>query len=532
MKKIKWMILLLVIIMLPTTVLAKDLAAVPSAQELQINREVTNIRGYNINDSNYYMLRDMAVGLGRHGMEFSLWGDNKSIVANMDKVYVPKDVSAVDFSSAQKPIAKTMILQIINEGVKENHSVRVYNIHGYNFFKLRDLGKIMGFGVDYDSELNRAVVHTHNENIDKVVLGNERLMDEYSHLIRGKNVGLITNQTGIDSRGIRTVDKLYNSADTNLIAIYSPEHGLDGKAKAGEWVESYMDDKLGLPVYSIYGKTREPSKKMLEGVEVLIFDIQDIGSRTYTYVSSMNYGMRAAKKAGIPFIVLDRPNPIGDKVEGYMLEPKYKTFVGVDEMPMSHGMTAGELAQYYNRDIGVDLTVVPMHGYTRDMIWQDTGLPFSQTSPNIPDLRSAFNYMATGSGSGTGVHQGLQFSWVGHKDVDGKELEKRLNDFGLEGIKFKQQKRSSGDGVELIVTDYKSYNPARTGYVILATINQLTDITVPVETTEIPMFEKIQGSDKMGLALLRKLSPQEILDEYQEDIDRWMKIRKDYLIYQ
>lgn len=524
-------VILAVFLLWPINILANT-KAIPSPQQLEINEETTDITGYNIDGYNYYMLRDLAVGFGRHGLDFSLWGDDKAVVINKDKVYVPKDTSEVDKTTVQNPIKKQMRLQVIENNQKRNYPVDVYNIGGYNFFKLRDLGEILGYGVDYDEVNDRAVVTIKRESKGKVTLGNERLLSEYSHLIDGKRVGLVTNQTGIDSRGRRTVDKINDYPGAELVAIYSPEHGLDGKTRAGAWVESYTDKTLNLPVYSIYGKTREPSMNMLKNVDVLIFDIQDIGSRTYTYVSTMNYSMKAAKKAGIPFVVLDRPNPLGDTVEGYTVEPKYLTFVGVDETPLAHGMTIGELAQFYNRKIGVDLTVVPMTGYKRDMVWQDTGLPFSQTSPNIPDLKSAFNYMATGMGDGTGVHQGLQFSWVGHKDIDGRELEARLNSENLPGIRFKNKKRSSGDGVELIVTDYRAYNPARTGYTILATFNQMVDINVPVETKgEIPMFEKIQGSDKMGKALLKKWSASDIINDYQKDVEKFKQIRKDYLIY-
>ncbi|MCL6559203.1 MAG: DUF1343 domain-containing protein, partial [Firmicutes bacterium] len=214
----------------------------------------------------------------------------------------------------------------------------------------------------------------------KVKLGDELLVSKYHQLIEGKRVGLITNQSGVTSQGKSIIDVLSGDKSIRLAALYGPEHGIDGAAKAGEYVESYIHPKLGIPVYSLYGKTRMPTEEMLLDVDVLLFDIQDIGARSYTYMSTLNYCMVAAQRYHKPVIVLDRPNPLGGEiVEGPVLEDPYKTFVGVDNLPMAHGMTAGELALFFNRTIGADLKIIPMEGYTRKMIYQDTGLPWVQT---------------------------------------------------------------------------------------------------------------------------------------------------------
>ena len=244
-------------------------------------------------------------------------------------------------------------------------------------------------------------------------LGDEVLFSRYRHLIEGKRVGLITNQSGVNSQGRSTIDALANDPTVQLVALYGPEHGIDGQAKAGASVESYTHPTLNIPVYSLYGATRMPTETMLKDIDVLLYDVQDIGARTYTYISTLNYAMKAAKQYGKQVVVLDRPNPLGgETVEGPVLGDAFETFVGVDNLPMAHGMTAGELARFFNREIGADLKVIPMEGYTRDMIYQDTGLPWVATSPNIQTIDSVFGYMATGLGEGTGVSQ-AGFTWIG-----------------------------------------------------------------------------------------------------------------------
>lgn len=280
-----------------------------------------------------------------------------------------------------------------------------------------------------------------------VKLGNEVLLESYCHLIDGKKVGLVTNQTGVDSRGISFIDILVATGRTKLIALYAPEHGIDGTARAGAWVDSYRHPRYDIPVYSLYGSTRMPTYEMLLKIEVLLFDIQDIGARSYTYMSTLQYCLVAAEKYKKPLIVLDRPNPLGGLiVEGPVLEDPYKSFLGVDNLPMAHGMTAGELALFFNRHIGADLTVIPMESYHRAMAFLDTGLPFVQTSPNIPDLSSAYGYMATGLGEGTGVFQADKFRWIGGKGLDAVRFAELLNGAGLPGVLFVPEVRGTAGG--------------------------------------------------------------------------------------
>lgn len=367
----------------------------------------------------------------------------------------------------------------------------------------------------------------------RVILGNERITTEFSYLIDGKKLGLVTNQTGINKDGLRTVDLLYKYPNSTLTSIYSPEHGLDGKAPAGAYVDSYVDKTLNLPVYSLYGSTRKPTTAMLKNVDVMIFDMQDIGSRTYTYMSTLNYVMKACKENNIPIIVLDRPNPLGGLiVEGYILEDKYETFVGVDNLPLQHGMTSGELAKFFNREIGSDLIVIPMKNYTRDMIWQETGIPFVQTSPNIPNINSAFCYIATGMGEGTTLGQADQFTWVGTTGINSTILANKLNSYNLPGVTFTPETKTTRGGVRLSITDYKKFNPARTSVYIITTVNQMKPLNIPVETNGvIPMFEKIWGTNRFGRALKSQASPEAVIASYQNELNAFKAVRKNYLIY-
>ncbi|MDW7673668.1 MAG: DUF1343 domain-containing protein [Bacillota bacterium] len=366
----------------------------------------------------------------------------------------------------------------------------------------------------------------------KLMLGNEVLMAKHKNLIKGKKIGLVTNQSGVNSQGKSLIDILATDESIQLVALYGPEHGIDGVAKAGAYVESYTHPQLGIPVYSLYGSTRMPTKEMLDKVDVLLFDMQDIGARTYTYMSTLNYVMVAAQKYNKPVIVLDRPNPVGGEiVEGPVLEDPFKTFVGVDNLPMAHGMTAGELALFFNRDIGADVKVIPMEGYTRKMNFLDTGLTWVQTSPNIPDIDSVFGYMATGLGEGTGIYQADQFKWIGGKGIDSQKFANLLNQAGLSGVTFIPENKGTAGGVRLRIDDYHSFNPARAGIYALTYGFSLGDFKVPKSGQTVVMFDKIMGTDKIGRYLEQGLTPQQIEANYAAQLEDFKKERGKYLIY-
>jgi uncharacterized protein YbbC (DUF1343 family) len=365
-----------------------------------------------------------------------------------------------------------------------------------------------------------------------VKLGNEVLLDDYYHLIDGKNVGLITNQTGVDSQGNSFIDNLLDSRRARLIALFAPEHGLDGTARAGAWVHSYNHPEYDIPVYSLYGSTRMPTEEMLLKIETLLFDIQDIGARSYTYMSTLQYCMIAAERYNRSIIVLDRPNPLGGvNVEGPVMEDAFKSFVGVDNISMAHGMTTGELALFYNRNIGADLTVIAMDGYYRGMSFEDTGLPFVQTSPNIPNIESLYGYMATGLGEGTGVFQRDQFRWVGGQGLDSVSYAKLLNSANLPGVNYIPEDKDTAGGARLDIYNPYTFNPAKSGIYALAYAFMLGDFHVPKSTPDnIVMFDKIMGTDKIGLYLEEKATPQQIEASYQLDLQRFIAERENYLI--
>lgn len=363
-------------------------------------------------------------------------------------------------------------------------------------------------------------------------LGNEVLMSKYHNLIEGKRIGLVTNQSGVTSTGESMIDILSQDKTTNLVALYGPEHGIDGIARAGEHVSSNTHPELGIPVYSLYGSTRMPTAEMLSNIDVLIFDVQDIGARTYTYMSTLNYCMVAAQKYNKSIIVLDRPNPVGGVVVGGpVLEDPYKTFVGVDNLPTAHGMTAGELAMYFNRNIGVDLKVIPMEGYTREMVYEDTGLTWVATSPNIPDMDSVRGYMATGLGEGTGIRQADKFKWIGGNGLDANKFASLLNQAGLPGVTFIPEQKGTAGGVRLNVTNPHTFNPARTGIYALTYAHSLTNFAVPKSGQKVVMFDKIMGTNKIGQYLEQGLTPQEIEARYAPALNKFKEDRKEYLIY-
>lgn len=370
-------------------------------------------------------------------------------------------------------------------------------------------------------------------NTAAVQLGSDVLFDRFHYLIEGKKVGLITNQTGVNSQGMSTIDLLRRDRSVTLTALFAPEYGLDGKAQVGNQPEIFLHPVYGIPVYGLYGSTRQPTAEMLEHFDTLLVDLQDIGSRTYTYISTLKYAMTAAKEQGKQVIVLDRPNPLGGTiVEGPVLEKPYESFIGVDELPLAHGMTIGEIALFFNRSIGADLYVVPMQGYTRTMLYQETGLSWVPGSPHLPDLASVYGYMATGLGEGTPVTQADHFTWVGAEGIDSVKYADLMNGSLLPGVIFLPEKKEKAGGVRLHIYDPRSFNPVKTGMYALAYARQLQPFPVPLGTDkEKTLFEHVMGTSKIGPLLAQGKSPQEIVDSYAEALGKFTELRKSFLIY-
>ncbi len=324
----------------------------------------------------------------------------------------------------------------------------------------------------------------------QVRTGADRLAGERLELVRGKRVGLITNQTGCVSSGAYLVDTL-RALGVTVTALFGPEHGIRGAAAPGETVSDSVDAGTGIPVFSLYGAATRPSPEMLRRVDVLVYDIQDVGARFYTYISTMALCMDAAASAGIPFIVLDRPNPLGGElVDGPMLEDSLKSFVGLLPIPVVYGLTIGELARMANGEQWLpsgkkaDLTVVPLEGWRRSMLWRDTGLSWIAPSPNIPTPEAALAYPATCFIEATNLSEGrgtpAPFQQFGAPFVDAGRLAAALTALHLPGVSWtpaeftpqsSKQQGKACHGVRLEVTDYSVYRPLTVAAWILRTLS-------------------------------------------------------------
>jgi uncharacterized protein YbbC (DUF1343 family) len=321
-----------------------------------------------------------------------------------------------------------------------------------------------------------------------VRLGIDVLLSDSLHVIQGKRVGLITNHTGRDAAGVSTIDRLARTPGVRLTALYGPEHGLRGVAQAGEHVASTVDSATGVPIHSLYGDTRAPSRAMLQDVDVLIFDIQDVGARVYTYPWTMALAAEAATKAGKTFVVLDRPNPIrADRVEGGVLDPKFRSFVGAYPVALRFGLTMGELARYLVRtkQIAANVRVIPMQGYTRALWWDETGLPWVNPSPNIRSLDAALLYPGTVFFEGTNVTEGrgtdAPFQLIGAPWLtDAGVIARELNGRGLAGVRFDSTSRTIEAGykwagqtipmIHVTVTDRNAVHATTVGLHMLRAI--------------------------------------------------------------
>jgi beta-N-acetylhexosaminidase len=364
--------------------------------------------------------------------------------------------------------------------------------------------------------------------------------------VAGKRVGLVTNHTGVDRRGRTDIDLLADHPDVELVALYSPEHGIRGEERAGAAIASGVDERTGLPVHSLYGETRKPTAEMLSDVDVLLFDMQDVGARYYTYVSTMALAMEAAGEHGIPFIVLDRPNPIrGDVVQGNVLDPAYSTFVGMYPVPMRHGMTPGELARMYAGafDLTVDLRVMPVDGWSRDMTYDDTELPWIAPSPNMPSLASALAYPGTCLFEGTPISVGRgtdrAFQWIGAPWLDGPALAAALNEYGIAGVRFEATSFTpvnAGDGkfegVEVrgveLVPESSDYDAPRAVVAMLIETRRASGAEWSWRASH---FDRLAGTDALRLGLERGDGLEALTAGWGGAIAAFERLRAPYLIY-
>lgn len=384
----------------------------------------------------------------------------------------------------------------------------------------------------------------------EVRVGARVLLDEELELVRGRRVGLVTNHTGIvegeDGTVRSTIDLLHRHPEVELVALYGPEHGIRGTAEAGERVESSIDEATGLPVHSLYGGTRKPTPAMLEGVDVLLFDIQDIGSRYYTYVWTMTLVQEAAAEAGIPFVVLDRPNPVdGATVQGNVLDPAYATFVGAYPVPMRHGLTPGEMARLVAGEFGVGgpVEVVPVRGWSRTARFDETGLPWVAPSPNMPDLGSALHYPGTCLFEGTvlSVARGTDrpFQQIGAPWLEGDLLAERLNAQGLPGVRFEAVRftpREPGDGKfpgqEVSGVRFHAvgpdYDPTRAAVAALLEARLLAGDRWEWREAH---FDRLAGTDALRLAVDGGATLEEATADWDRQVAAFRTLRAPYLLY-
>ncbi|OGX79935.1 hypothetical protein A6395_04875 [Exiguobacterium sp. SH31] len=378
----------------------------------------------------------------------------------------------------------------------------------------------------------------------KVELGVDRLMND-PELLAGKRVGLITNPTGVDANMTSIVDLFHNSDDFELTALYGPEHGVRGDAQAGSTISSYIDDVTGLPVYSLYGATKKPTAEMLKDIDVLVFDIQDVGTRYYTYIYTMAYAMEAAAENDIPFVVLDRPNPQGGlRVEGPVLDPAYSSFIGLYPIPLKHGMTVGELARLFNREyqLQADLEVVKMKGWKRSMLYEDTGLPFVMPSPNMPTTDTVNVYPATGLFEGTNLSEGRgttkPFELIGAPYINAHEYSKTLNALDLSGVTFRAASftptfsKNAGKlshGVEVYVTEPTKFKAVKTGIAMLKVAHDLYPDDFEFLAND--FITKLTGNTYVKDMILDGESLESIMDKVEAERDAFLPIRKNYLLY-
>ena len=405
---------------------------------------------------------------------------------------------------------------------------------------------------------------------EKIILGCENFLTNHLNLVKGKRLGLITNPTGVDSHLNNLIDLFHEDPDIDLVALYGPEHGVRGNAQAGENVPFYREKKYDLPVFSLYGQSMEhdtgmlgdmdehmrsfdtvetgkvPEDSMIENVDVMVFDIQDIGTRIYTYISTLAYCMEVCAKNGIEFIVLDRPNPInGVIMEGPLLEyPEFSSFVGLFPIPIRHAMTIGELAQLFNERFCTKkarLTVIPMIGWKRSMWYDQTSLPWVSPSPNMPTLRTATVYPGQVFLEGTNISEGrgtaTPFEIFGAPWIDGQDLTKNLNRLNLQGVKFRETRFTPSfskfngklcNGAHISVLNRNIFQPFMTTLHVIKTVK---DMYPEQFRFHAEYFDKIMGSSSIRHGIEKGIILNEIIGEYSFQLEEFSDQRKSYLLY-
>lgn len=377
-----------------------------------------------------------------------------------------------------------------------------------------------------------------------MLTGIDVVMRDQRNVLAGQRLGLVTNPTGRAASGASTIDVLHAAPDWHLAALFSPEHGIRGEADAGQSVVSTVDAQTGLPVYSLYGQTTRPTPAMLQGLDTLVYDIQDVGARVYTYTSTLLEVMRAAADHQVRVVVLDRPVPInGDDVEGNVLDPAFTSFVGPAPIAMRYGMTIGELGTFFNAElqVGADLQVVPLQGWQRGMWFDQTGLTWVNPSPNLRSLSAATVYPGTVLFEGTNISEGRgtdrPFEWIGAPWLDGGAWAAALSESGLVGVALEPAVRTPDsskfagqpcEGVEIHLVDRARVEPMLLGLAMLGAAIAQAGSKVQINAST---FDALAGTDQVRRALQAGQPAADIAASWQTALQNFRTLRSRYLRY-
>jgi uncharacterized protein YbbC (DUF1343 family) len=393
---------------------------------------------------------------------------------------------------------------------------------------------------------------TNSVSAAKVKTGIEVLREDGFKLLEGKRVGLTTNPTGVDSQLKSTIDILWEAKNVNLVALYGPEHGVRGNVHAGDHVDNDVDPKTGLKMYSLYGKTSKPTKEMMDEIDVMVYDIQDNGCRSYTYISTLGKLMEACIEFDKELVVLDRPNPLGgEKIEGNVVEDGYKSFVSQFRIPYVYGQTPGELALYLNATDYANkcnLHVVKMKGWKRDMTWDETGLEWIVASPHCPQGKSAIFYCVTGIFGefgyvNIGVGYTLPFEIMGAPWIDADSLATALNNLHLAGIEFRPIyfkpyysvfKGELCEGVQIHILDYEVAKLSEVQFLVVQEMMRLwpeKDWFELCNQKRFNMFDKVCGSGHIREAFGKNYQWEDIREYWYKDVDWYRKASSKYYLY-
>jgi len=394
-----------------------------------------------------------------------------------------------------------------------------------------------------------------NSGQSKVRSGNDKLIKENFYLIEGKNIGIIANHTSILENGEHLIDYLFKTKKVNIVAAFGPEHGFRGDAPAGEKIESSIDEKTGIKVYSLYGKTNKPTPEMLAGIDILIYDIQDVGARFYTYISTLYLCLESAAENNIQFIVCDRPNPIGgEKVDGPILKDEFKSFVGIAPLPVQHGMTIGELALYFNdliekeKNVRADLIVLQLENWKRNQLFDETELEWIKPSPNIVSLETALVYPGTCLFEATNASEGRgtdsPFLQIGSPFINSDEFINELKKLDFNSVEIQPIQFTPVDipgmsinpkfeneicnGILIKVKNPEKFYPVQFGLALVSTLKKLYPDEFIINSKRMNL---LIGDDKITDLLNSGIDYQTMVNLYQNELNQFKQIRNKYLLY-